>query len=523
MADSDKPEGAGGKTPWQRLPPVAIVYFIVANVFQFVRQFIVGVSVLAYSASTYDIQGSEYFIPALITIFVATVCSGVISYWFYHYRIRDQHVEIRDGVLKRRNMNLPFWRIQNVKIERPFYYRFTQYAVLVLDTAGSAEEEAKIVALSCDDANALRQQILSAEQHKNNDESTTPMCTEDSPDAGSHLNETVINRRQLWDLILHGLTNNRVWLILGALAPFYDDIGGAFYGWIDAIGLSPEKLFPSDQVAWWQISLYVVSLMLVVFAVMASVSVAGSVITYYNYTLSRTADRYIRRSGLFSLQEVSMRQSRVQQVAIKQDWLDFLLKRANLFFEQNKTGNQQEQELHATNKLLVPSVTYDEAFILAQDALPDNRLDDISYLAISRRFLYRYFALFVLPVSCGVWAITHLEANLGVWSYLWSLVTAVGLMSVVYLRWRRWGVAFDSQYCYVRKGLVGLDKYCFALHKVQQVVISQSIFMRRRGLANIRFVLASGDVTVPFLSHKEALHMANRVLWEVESQRRSWM
>lgn len=521
MEDSDGPQTMKGNTPWQRLPMVSILYFIISTTLQFVRQFIVAISVLAYSFSATDIQGSKFFIPGLVLLVILIICSGFVSFWFYHYRIHHRHVEIRSGVLKRRNINLPFWRIQNVKIERPFYYRFTRYAVLVLDTAGSAEEEAKIVAITCADAQGLRQQILSAgehEQHHQEDGETTAIKHKKT---SSVFAETVINRRQLKDLILHGLTNNRVWIILGALAPFYDDIGSAFYGWIDAMGLSLEVLFPSEQVAWWQLSLYVMSLMLLALGIMASASVAGAVITYYNYTLSRTSDRYIRRSGLFSLQEVSMRQSRIQKISIKQDWLDYLLKRANLFFEQNKTGRQSEQELHSTSKLLVPSVTYPEAKILAMDGMPANQLYQIPFTRIHRRFVTRYLLWLVLPICTVMLALAYME--LGVWAVLPAVAMVVVLSGIVYLRWRCWGIAMDGQYCYVRKGLVGIDRYCFALHKVQQVVISQSLFMRRRGLANIRFVLASGEVSVPFLPYAQVLSLANRVLWEVESQRRSWM
>ncbi|MEG3768330.1 PH domain-containing protein [Alteromonas sp. 14N.309.X.WAT.G.H12] len=521
MGDSDRPQTGTGNTPWQRLPLVSILYFIISTTLQFVRQFIVAISVLAYSVSSTDIQGSTFFIPGLVVLVIVIICSGFMSFWFYHYRVHHRHVEIRSGVLKRRNINLPFWRIQNVKIERPFYYRLTQYAVLVLDTAGSAEEEAKIVAITIADAQGLRQQILSAGDNDQDDQDGDAPSEKSENETSPLLTETVINRREVKDLILHGLTNNRVWIILGALAPFYDDIGSAFYGWLDAMGLSLEVLFPSEQVAWWQLSLYVISLMLLALGIMASASVAGAVITYYNYTLSRTSDRYIRRSGLFSLQEVSMRQSRIQKISIKQDWLDYLLKRANLFFEQNKTGRQAEQELHSTSKLLVPSVTYPEAKILAMDGMPANQLYQIPFTRIHRRFISRYLFWFVLPISSLILALAYVE--LGVLAVLPALAMAVVLSGIVYVRWRRWGIAIDTQYCYVRKGLVGIDRYCFALHKVQQVVISQSLFMRRRDLANIRFILASGEVSVPFLPYQQALYLANRVLWEVESQRRSWM
>ena len=78
----------------------------------------------------------------------------------YKFRVHNQHVEIHHGVFQRRYTNLPLWRIQNVKIERPFYYRPFGYALVVLDTAGSGKEEAKIVAVPEDYAEALKKQVL---------------------------------------------------------------------------------------------------------------------------------------------------------------------------------------------------------------------------------------------------------------------------------------------------------------------------------------------------------------------------
>lgn len=514
---------------WQRLSPVAIVYFVASNIIQFVRQFIVVISVLAYSASTADFQQTPYFIPAMVVIFLFTIVGGLLSYWFYQYRIRHQHVEIRSGVLRKRNINLPFWRIQNVKIERPFYFRGSQYAVVILDTAGSAKEEAKIVAVTRDYAQTLKQRILSAgtvapaqqDAASLTDDNTGVSPTNASASDTTQFDETVINKRSITDLVIHGLTNNRVWIILGAMAPFYDDVAGFVFDWIDSMGLSLDSVFQSEQIAWWQLSLYIVSMVLMVLGAMATISVAGSVITYYDYTLSRTADRYIRRSGLFSQQEVSMRQSRVQKVSIKQDWLDFLLKRANFFFEQNKTGNQQEQELHASHKMVVPSVTSVEAQRLADDVMPDNQLYPAVYTGISKRFVTRYITFMVVPVFVLVSVIGYQNEGWAVFGF--SVPLAAVLAAGVYQRWRRWGFAIDQQYCYVRNGIIGIDRYCFPLHKVQQVSISQSVLMKRRGLANVHFVLASGSVSVPFMPYDMALVLANRAVWEVESQRKSWM
>lgn len=47
--------------------------------------------------------------------------------------------------------------------------------------------------------------------------------------------------------------------------------------------------------------------------------------------------------------------------------------------------------------------------------------------------------------------------------------------------------------------------------------------MKRKKLATIKFVLASGAVTIPFLPEEYVNKLADSVLFEVESTRKSWM
>ena len=64
--------------------------------------------------------------------------------------------------------------------------------------------------------------------------------------------EEVLNRRSVKDIIIHGITNNRVWIILGAAAPFYDDVFGLVSEWLADKGLQLNQLVGEQTVAWWQ-------------------------------------------------------------------------------------------------------------------------------------------------------------------------------------------------------------------------------------------------------------------------------
>ncbi|MEC8374751.1 MAG: PH domain-containing protein, partial [Pseudomonadota bacterium] len=112
---------------------------------------------------------------------------------------------------------------------------------------------------------------------------------------------------------------------------------------------------------------------------------------------------------------------------------------------------------------------------------------------------------------------SHLDIMLG------ALVVFSAVALLLTLRWWRWGIAFDNKYVYIRRGRVGVDYQCFEPYKAQQVIVKQSVLMKRKKLATIKFVLASGAVTIPFLPEEYVNKLADSVLFEVESTRRSWM
>ncbi len=533
---------------WRRLSPIAIAYFTLRSIKNMAQGAIYAVPAIAVTANITDNIQSPNTLLGIAAILIIFFSSGVVSFLMYRFRVSNQHVEIHSGVFSRSYTNLPFWRIQNVKIELPFYYRPFGFALVILDTAGSAGEEAKIVAVPLAYAHALRKQVLAEHRESRKQENGGQAPNFQKGDArqqqhaSSYANddtaainreqskrysetnedgETILNRRSITDIVIHGITNNRVWILLGAAAPFYDNAFGYLSEWLAEKGLQLNQLVGEQTIAWWQFGLYAFVMLMMAMAVVALISIGGALFTFYDYTLSRQDDRYIRRSGLLNKQEVSMRASRIQVISAKQDWLDRILKRVNLYFEQNASIGHSTNELMSPNRLIVPSVTEDEADELSQEVMPESKIRRSDYQSISKRYILHWVIAglsipFVVGAGFGIY-IEHLDITAGV------TFVSVLLLGVIALRWWRWGVASDDKYIYVRRGRIGVDYLCFEPYKVQQVVVKQSVFMKRRKLATVQFVLASGAISVPFLPEDYANELANDVLFEVESKRKSWM
>ncbi|WP_245921788.1 PH domain-containing protein [Bowmanella denitrificans] len=495
---------------WQRLSPVAIMYFAVAFIRALVGNFVYLLPALLLSYNKIK-QNPQLWLPALGALLLLCATVGWLKFHYYRYRLYQGNLQIKSGVLQKKHLDLPFERIQNIRLEQPLFYRPTDHVCMLLDTAGSAKQEAKIYALPKAFAEQLKSRILNNRAGAEHQQPQTDAVEQQ---------EQLLNARSTKDLIIHGITSNRIWLFLGGLAPFYDNMFDSAAIWLERLGVDLQAMFDPATQAWWQYGIYLVSLVLLLMLGLTLLSIGGSLLTFHGFRLTRIDDRYIRRSGLLTRHEVSMKLSRLQMIVAKQDWLDRVLGRINLKFEQLNASFEHAGAVAVTGKLMVPSVKADECEFLMADALPGNQLADITFTPISRRHILRTMllpTLVYLPLAC-IMAYKQLWPELMIASL--ALFTSAALLT---LRWWRWGYASDAEFMYIRKGLLGIDRYCLPIHKIQQTRFSQSLLMKRSGLCSIKLVLACGAQTIPYIPSHIGHALINTALHKVEREKRPWM
>jgi putative membrane protein len=511
---------------WQVLSPVAILYFAVSVFKHLLGNFIYLIPAFAFSYKSV-LEHPYIWLPAILVAFGLLSLFAFLSFKVYRYRLTEDNIEIRSGIFSKKHLNLPFSRVQNVKIEQPIYYRLTGHACLQLDTAGSSKNEAKLVAIKLDFAQQLKTRI---QNHVHDISSDTENLSADktgieSDSVDSQKHEVELNQRKLSDLVIHGITSNRIWIFLGGLAPFYDNIFESMGEWLTTLGIDLSDLFSLQTHSLLEVGLAALSLTMLIMFVLVSFSVIGAIISFYGYTLSKLDDKYIRRSGLFTKHEVSMRLSRLQMVVQKQDWLDVLLKRINLKFEQSSSFASNLNTSAASSKIIVPSIKPHECQALINDAYPGNILNtlvsDDGFEAISKRFIWRNIVYVLMPLWLISAGFTLMNDKLMISALISGLF--VVLSGLVVLRWKRWGIAKDENFVYLRKGLIGVDYYCFPTYKLQQTQFQQNFLMKKRQLATVKFVLASGSLKVPMLPEKLAYKLIDEGLYQVESTQKSWM
>ena len=110
---------------------------------QVARGFIVpAIVVLFASGESYELWALAFAVPVAI--------GAVLQYAVFRYRLADDEIVVRDGLLTRTERHIPYARIQNVDLVQNPLHRLLRVALVRVETASGAKPEAVMRVLSLD-------------------------------------------------------------------------------------------------------------------------------------------------------------------------------------------------------------------------------------------------------------------------------------------------------------------------------------------------------------------------------------
>lgn len=98
--------------------------------------------------------------------FVVDYILARLTYHFYNYELGEEALRIERGIIEKRQIFIPYERIQNVDIYRGIFERMLGLSEISIQTAGygitteAMGAEGKLPGLSVEDAEKLREELL---------------------------------------------------------------------------------------------------------------------------------------------------------------------------------------------------------------------------------------------------------------------------------------------------------------------------------------------------------------------------
>ena len=498
-----------GPAGWHRTSPLAVVFYL-GKIYQAIAKNAVQ-SLAPLAAFVVAFQGNRLIalVAGAIVFVLGTAVHAFLRYWYFRYAFTDDSILIRDGVFRKRQLDIKFERVQGINTSQNIVFRLFGLVTVNLDTAGSTGQEGHLPAVGRPLAEELRERIR-----------RTPKVAieaadgEQRPSAGAR----TLVRLHGGDIVRIGLSSSRIFLVLVLLGPLSRALEEKGNQWVEESALL--QALGAAQFSVASAVALALALVLAVLALLLALSIVGALLRYHDYELLTDGDVLRSSGGLLTRHEQSVQHVKVQSLYVFQNFVLQRFRRYRLRTRQATSGRST-----AASRFEVPLCTGELLPEFASEIFGDERgglaLDprDPNFGRISPYYLRsRLLVGGLLPALAATavsWPGTGTPALLWL---LWIPLAAV----VVWLRYRRYGIAIAANGAAFRRGFIGTRVVVWLHRKVQRVSLSQSPFQRRRGLATVKFWLAAGSVTVPFVDYRQAARLRDYVLYRVESSQRAW-
>lgn len=477
----------------QRQSPLAVV-FLAARILRGVGLVNIGIAlVFLFNA---PIPGGVFLLVPMVGVLLFGLAT--LAWWRYTFVVVEDELRVTKGVLSEDRLTIPLDRVQSVSIDQDFIRRPIGLVRASLDTAGTDQAEFTIDAIDRSIAEAL--QRVSAEQRRaaisepslDGSDQPPPPVAPDIP----------IVRRTPLELVKLGLAQSpRAGLaVIAPFIAFADEFGDVF-----ELGLT------SVSGTEWDASrlVYALVTVLVIGTVLSMVLQVGrEVITNWDLTLTRTPSGLRRTSGLFSRVSRAASFARVQRLSTHQPPLRRIIGFRRVSLPTIGAGDLSMSGCTDDEVARIRTLVLEPDEIVSQ---LDRRISPLGvFLEVRNTTLVLAPVVAILVVLFGWWGTAMLVVLPVVW-----------LVARRYNRNFRWGLAGSGLARVAHVVSVATSEV--AMRKTQTVIVRQSFFERRRGLATLEVATARGALTIPLIDEAEARAVRDAVVHAAETDTRAWM
>ncbi len=534
---------------WRRTSPFAIIHFVwttakgaadgwgrVATTF--------GIAAVLLRYRTYLVAGIAIGMSAL-------VAGSVLLWWSFRYRIAEDRILIREGVVNRTALDIPFDRIQGINVTRRLVERVVGLVTVVIDTPGTRAAEGHLPSVDPATADQLLRRV---EAHRGPVAADEPAAhpEREEPEAG------ILQKLSAADLVRLGLANPPV-LLLAFLPVAYgvrfDDWVMAMFGFFDT-----AKTTLGGYGVGTLVTAAVLGLGLLILGSAAGIVHKG--VKYHGFTVWREGSAFCSRAGLFTRRQVAVRIRKMQQLRLDQGLVYRWLRRYRLSCptigmpldaDEDDSGPDAEGlDIPFADGEVVEKL---RAHVFRREGRSLSLLPEAgTFTRVSRYYLRARalrLCLVTMPAGVGVLFIvlslwmhiaeqrilesgaemgmaehselwTQFFHNLGVAAGTWSIACVLLAIPISWQRWRRRGYMYDKDGLAGRTGVLGYGVEALLFRKAQTVTVKQSPLQRRHGLATLAVGTACGTVSVPYIDHGAACRLRDYTLYMAESSERRW-
>ncbi len=494
---------------WRHTSPLAAIFYL-GKIYKAIAQNAVQTFaplVALLVAAQGNLVGKVAFgIVAFVTV---TVVSAIVRFWFFRYRITDDSVLIREGVFKKSQLDIKFERIQAINTKQNIVFRPFDLVTVTFDTAGSAKLEGNLPAIKSDLAESLKARIRTERKQQASGE-------EDDSEVRNESRKLLqLNK---FDMVRIGLSSGRVLIVLALLGPLMDNIDKRVERFINESDI--VAILDNLGISVASGASLVIGAIFLLLILLAGASIVGAFLRYYNFELRAEEDTLRSTGGLLTRHEHSINLAKIQSLRAIQNPVLRFFKRYRLRAKQASSGKPGKGK-----QFVVPLCDAEQLPQLSDEIFGAEFTDvnleprSTSFRPIARSYIRSRFLLFgFLPSAAITLLFSLLIGKIALMFLTWIPISALG----VWIHYRKFGFEIAANGIILRRGFIGYQTVAFLHRKVQRISVTQTPLQERKGLATIRFYLASGSLRLPYVDFEMARQLRDYILYKVESSQLAW-
>lgn len=487
-----------------RQSPRGLILIFLFSAQKFIRAFWPILLVLIFQNEIFT--NNRMILIATLIVLVILIIHSILYFLNFYFYLEDEEFILKKGYLRKQTLSIPFDRIQSVNTKQNLIQQLLKVVTLEIDTAGTAAKELKIHALNSSVSSELQEQLQTVKKTEQTTDETQPQQTETTK-------EKLLLQLTPTDLLKIGISQNHIRAGLIILA-----FGLQIFNQIQDVFEEKADQYSSVFIEFISNSNWALITFLIIFFLLISIlfSLFRTVFKYFDFKLLKKETSYRIESGLFNKRNVIIPHQKVQQLNWETGPIKKIFGIYHLVFKQAVSGQNSRQQQQLVD---APGCLTEHLEKLKTDLFGEDRLTEVSRIYSNKFYFRRLWMLFGwLPV------IVTAPFFYSQWMF-WTgaAIWILGMAGYSYLIIKKRYFRMNNQQIRISRGAISHKWEQMELHKIQAVEFRQTIFQRRRALASLEIMNASGTITIPYIEEKMARQIYNYLLYHTEISKKSWM
>lgn len=486
----------------QRQAPIGVLVEIVYAFQKTLRQFWPLIILGFVKLKSFGIL---YSFLIIICLLIIVIVLGYLNYknFLFHINEKDEEFVLEKGVFNKKRIAIKLSRIQQVNINQSFLQKLVDVYAIEIETAGSTKKEAKINAISKENALKMRNLLLA---EKNSNVNEPAKSTESS-------NNLLVNisPKSLLKVALTSDYFKSLWLVTIFLFAAYNRLKDVFFN--DKETENKVLNYFSDLDVQHYLIIIIIAGIILVFIF----NFLRTFIIYYGYKIGMKGNSLQFSYGLINDKNILIQPSKVQKVNIVQNFFQKKMdvKRINISQASSDILKDKKATIH------IPGLSENEGGKILKLLYEQTPKYGIALSPTIYRIFSSTYKFLLLPILIAL-IISFVKNE---WE-IFLIATPIYLIitsSLIYISYKNNKLYVNDSFIIKQSGIWDIETSIITPEKIQSITTKQYLWQVKSDVGHVSLHTAGGDIVFKFGNFSTINNYTNLWLYQVETSNKEWM